>query len=155
NRSLDNTVLTFGRQRIIHGNSRFVGNVGWRQHEQTFDGIRAEIKAGQSSLDLTYANQVNRVFGPDSPVGKWEGDLLLARAGHTFDWGQVVAFGYLLELDDAPSMSSDTFGVEVAGSRPLGGSLSMRYAGAYARQTDRGPNPSDYEQDYTLIEAGL
>src|SRR5690606_27958356 len=56
NRSLESTVLTFGRQRIIHGNARFVGNVGWRQHEQTFDGARAEIGFGKSRLDVAYAN---------------------------------------------------------------------------------------------------
>jgi hypothetical protein len=93
NRSLESTVLTFGRQRIIHGNARWVGNVGWRQHEQTFDGARAEVGLGKSKVDVAYANQVNRVFGPDSPVGKWEGDLLLLRGSHGFEWGEVAVFG--------------------------------------------------------------
>ena len=34
--------LTVGRQRIIHDDHRFVGNVGWRQNEQTFDAVRAQ-----------------------------------------------------------------------------------------------------------------
>jgi hypothetical protein len=42
NKSLDRTTLTFGRQRIVLDDQRFVGNVGWRQHEQTFDGLRAQ-----------------------------------------------------------------------------------------------------------------
>jgi len=155
NRSLESTVLTFGRQRIIHGNARFVGNVGWRQHEQTFDGARAEVGFGKSKLDVSYANQVNRVFGPDSPVGKWEGDLVLLRASHAFEWGEVAAFGYLLELDDAPAMSSDTYGVELVGSRPLTDGLSARYALSFARQASRDPNPVDYDESYSLVELGV
>src|SRR5579872_2637454 len=29
--------IVAGRQRIILGDQRFIGNAGWRQHEQTFD----------------------------------------------------------------------------------------------------------------------
>jgi len=32
-------VIKAGRQRLILGNARFVGNVGWRQNEQTYDAI--------------------------------------------------------------------------------------------------------------------
>ena len=43
NKSLEHTTLTFGRQRIVLDDQRFVGNVGWRQNEQTFDALRAQI----------------------------------------------------------------------------------------------------------------
>ena len=57
---------TLGRQRILHDNQRFVGGVAWRQNEETFDGIRALGFLGDKlSLDLSYVNQVNRVFGPN------------------------------------------------------------------------------------------
>jgi hypothetical protein len=36
---IDNTVVKWGRQRLILDNARFVGNVGWRQNEQTFDAF--------------------------------------------------------------------------------------------------------------------
>ena len=35
------TVFRLGRQRITLDNQRFVGNVGWRQLEQTFDAFSA------------------------------------------------------------------------------------------------------------------
>ncbi len=38
--SLPNTSLKIGRQRINFDDQRFVGNVAWRQNEQTFDAIR-------------------------------------------------------------------------------------------------------------------
>ena len=37
---LPDTEITVGRQRLSVGNSRFVGNSGWRQNEQTFDAVR-------------------------------------------------------------------------------------------------------------------
>ncbi|MCB1596906.1 MAG: hypothetical protein KDI87_04275, partial [Gammaproteobacteria bacterium] len=32
-----NTEIIVGRQKIVRGNERFVGPVGWRQNEQTYD----------------------------------------------------------------------------------------------------------------------
>lgn len=50
-----------GRQRIIYDNARFVGNVGWRQNEQTFDALSFGISA-TPSLAIQYA-YVDRVKG--------------------------------------------------------------------------------------------
>ncbi|MFY8196146.1 MAG: alginate export family protein, partial [Novosphingobium sp.] len=46
-----NFALTVGRQRINLDDQRFVGSVGWRQNEQTFDAVRAEATIGPVSLD--------------------------------------------------------------------------------------------------------
>ena len=35
------TKFVVGRQRILVGNMRFIGNSGWRQQEQTFDALSA------------------------------------------------------------------------------------------------------------------
>ena len=35
----EDSKLRFGRQRILLDNQRFVGGVGWRQNEQTYDGL--------------------------------------------------------------------------------------------------------------------
>ena len=44
NTSLPGTTLTLGRQRIALDDQRFVGPVGWRQNEQTFDAFRVVNK---------------------------------------------------------------------------------------------------------------
>ncbi|MFO7788579.1 MAG: alginate export family protein [Halospina sp.] len=36
---LSDTKMTYGRQRFFLDNHRFIGTVGWRQNEQTFDGF--------------------------------------------------------------------------------------------------------------------
>jgi hypothetical protein len=155
NKSLPNAALTFGRQRIVLDDQRFVGNVGWRQNEQTFDGVRAQLGgAGKLKVDLTYANQVNRVFGPDSPQGKWEGDVVLANAARTLPVGTLTFFDYYLDIDAAAANSSNTLGARFAGQRPLG-SHKASYLLSYARQTDAAANPASFAEDYVALEGGL
>src|SRR5258708_30302990 len=47
------TKLIAGRQRILIGNQRFVGNSGWRQHEQTFDALSV-VNTTIDDLTLSY-----------------------------------------------------------------------------------------------------
>jgi hypothetical protein len=154
NKSLDRTTLTFGRQRIVHDDQRFVGNVGWRQHEQTFDGLRAQWGTAKFKTDLTYAAQVNRVFGPDSPQGKWDGDVVLTNFAYTLPIGTLSVFDHYLDIDNAAAASSNTLGVKLAGSKKLG-ALTATYALAYAQQAEAGANAANLDSDYNLIEGGL
>lgn len=154
NKSLENTALTLGRQRIILDDARFVGNVGWRQNEQTYDGLRSQTDGERIDVDLAYITQVNRIFGPDSPAGKWEGDIVLANASHPFSWGTLTAFAYGLDLDDAAALSSDTVGLRLTGSKPLD-ELTLLYTASFAQQTDAGLNPADFSESYYFLEGGL
>jgi hypothetical protein len=154
NKSLERTTLTFGRQRIIHDDQRFVGNVGWRQQEQTFDALRAQWSGAKLKSDLSYAAQVNRVFGPDSPQGKWEGDVVLANFSYPTPAGTLTLFDYYLDIDGVAAASTNTVGVKLAGSKPLG-KLTGTYALGVAQQAEAGANPADLDADYGLIEAGL
>jgi hypothetical protein len=154
NKSLERTTLTFGRQRIVHDDQRFVGNVGWRQNEQTFDALRSQWASTKIKTDLTYASQVNRVFGPDSPQGKWEGDVVLANFVYTAPLGALTFFDYYLDIDGVGSASSNTFGLKLAGSKPIG-KLTGTYALAYAQQSETGSNLADVDVAYELIEGGL
>jgi hypothetical protein len=154
NKSLERTTLTFGRQRLTLDDHRFVGNVGWRQHEQTFDGLRAQWGTAKIKTDLTYAAQVNRVFGPDSPQGKWEGDFVLANFAFTLPVGTLSLFDYYLDVDNAAAISSNTAGIKLLGSKPLG-KLTATYTLSYAQQAEAGLSPVDLDADYRLVEGGL
>ena len=93
NTSLPGTSVTLGRQRILHDDHRFVGNVGWRQNEQTFDALRFVNKSVDDlTVDATWLNQVNRVFGKDSPQGRYTGDNYLVNAAYQLVIGQLTAF---------------------------------------------------------------
>ena len=59
----DDTVITGGRQRIKLDNDRFIGNVGFRQNEQTLDAIRLTNSSLEGiKLDYTYIWQVQPDF---------------------------------------------------------------------------------------------
>ena len=66
---------TLGRQRIILNNARFVGNVGFRQNEQTFDALRMTYRANENlNFNYIYVDRVRRIMGEDSPNGEWRSD---------------------------------------------------------------------------------
>src|SRR6202008_2628169 len=46
--------VTGGRQRILIDDQRFIGDVGWRQDDQTFDAVRTDISLGQVRLFYAY-----------------------------------------------------------------------------------------------------
>ena len=56
--------LIGGRQRITLDDHRFVGDVGWRQNEQTFDAatVIANLPGGMTG-QYSYLWDINRVFG--------------------------------------------------------------------------------------------
>jgi len=66
-----------GRQRIIADNARFVGNVGWRQNEQTFDAASLSFKSDELFFSYSYSNKAIRLFGSDATaqVGELEGEM--------------------------------------------------------------------------------
>ncbi|MEN9310791.1 MAG: hypothetical protein RLY77_916, partial [Pseudomonadota bacterium] len=56
--------ITVGRQRIALDNQRWVGNVGWRQNEQTFDAIGAQWKpVAGLTLNYFWLDKVHRAAG--------------------------------------------------------------------------------------------
>ena len=154
NKSLEHTTLTAGRQRIVLDDQRFVGNVGWRQNEQTFDALRAQLAGTNVKADVAYASQVNRVFGPDSPAGRWHGDVVLANVAKSWKAGTLTVFDYYLDIDEAAAQSSNTFGARLAGAKPLG-KLRATYTLSYATQSDVAKNPASFTDDYYLVEGGL
>ena len=62
------------RQRIKIDDDRFVGNVGWRQLEQTYDAVSIKSDLGIDGLTVQYAYvwQVRRIFGDNGP--NWDSE---------------------------------------------------------------------------------
>jgi Alginate export len=153
NKSLPNTTLTLGRQRLVLDEGRFVGNAGWRQNEQTFDALRAVTRPwAKVTVDASYVSQVNRVVGPDSPVGRYHGDNALVHVGYSTGIGTVTGFAYLLELEEAPLDSTATYGARFAGSRAAFQNGKLAYVASYASQRERANNPLVFANDAFLLE---
>lgn len=153
---LPDTEVILGRQRIILGNARFVGNVGFRQNEQTFDAVKVTTRALKPmTVTWVWIDRVHRIFGNDSPVGEWNSDSHLINVEAPTPIGRLTAYGYLLDFADAPAQSSSTWGARLEGSRALSPDWSALYAVDYARQSDYGSNPASFDLDYGLVSAGL
>lgn len=159
--ALPDTTFTVGRQRIALDDHRFVGNVGWRQNEQTFDAARVVNRSVKNlTVDLTYLDQVNRVFGDESRVGRYTGDSWLANAAYQLPVGLLTVFRYQLQFDPiaaAPTVvreSSRTTGTRFAGKRPVG-AVELAYAASYAAQSQWGDNPLSFDLDYRFAEIAV
>ncbi|MDX1515945.1 MAG: alginate export family protein [Woeseiaceae bacterium] len=145
-----------GRQRLLLDNQRFVGNVGWRQNEQTYDAATFTTDLVQrTALSYSYLNTVRRIFGDDVDAGRadLDGHLLNASVTLTESWS-LVPYLYHLDYNDAANAanSSTTMGVRVSGAFAAGDGTQALVA-EVATQSDAGDNPLDYDADYFHIDA--
>jgi len=148
----DGTGFTFGRQRITLDNQRFVGAVGWRQNEQTFDALRVQAKTHGLKVDASYATSQRTVFGADSPNEHYDGDLVLLNAGGKVAGADVSAFAYLVDYETRAAFSSQTYGLLVQRAFPASPATKVTILASYARQQDFGSNTHDYSVDYVNLE---
>ncbi|MEM1083802.1 MAG: alginate export family protein [Verrucomicrobiota bacterium] len=153
------TVFRGGRQRIILDGAQFIGNVGWRQNEQTYDAFSITNNSFEDlTLFYAYANRVNRIFGSDATGGlrNFAGDVHLFNAKYTGlgDWA-VAGYAYLMDFDEtvaSPFVSNDTYGFYATGPA---GPVTLYAEFAYQTDTDsNGPTrPSD--SYYTHLTASM
>jgi len=153
-KGLSDTDFKWGRQRILLDNQRFVGGVGWRQNEQTYDAF----SVGNTSvpgLTAFYAHisNVNRIFGEQAAAGDHHQDTSLLNVGYQFDGiGKLSAYYYDIDNQDptALGLANTTMGIRFAGAADLD-AVKIDYELEYADQEETGDNPIDYSADYTLI----
>lgn len=120
-----------GRQRILIDDQRFVGNVGWRQNEQTFDSARLDGGVGGLRATYIYIDHVNRILGPNS---NWNSDSHMLNVSYGIAPAlKVEVFVYALDFTTSPINNSITEGVKASG-KIVHGPFSLAYNAAYANQ---------------------
>ena len=173
------TKFTIGRQRLLIGNQRYVGNAGWRQHEQTYDSLSA-VNTSITDLTFTYAYlyRVNRVNGPAIPVPSNTNPAATGQANYFKSDSHVMdavyvgvdnlrleGYAFLLDLS-APGfattvpqqtatsrLSTATYGGRADYSFPLGEDVGGKLTGEFAHQTNYANNPLSISLNYWLGEA--
>jgi hypothetical protein len=151
------TNIKLGRQAINWDGQRFIGTVGWRQNDQTFDALTVSNDSLENiKIKYGYIHNVNRIFGDSSPAEDLESQSHIANVSYNINDRIVAkAYGYLLDFEDALGLSSETYGVSLSGNMPVTEILRFKYHGEYAHQNDHAENPSNYDESYYHINAAL
>jgi hypothetical protein len=146
--------LRMGRQRILLDNQRFVGGVGWRQNEQTYDAVTfTTSEISKTQLHYSYVGYVRRIYGERVPAGKNNTDahLLNAKIALSDSWS-LTPYYYRIDNKDVASFSTATLGARFAGSVKAGeGKVAL--VAEFATQNDIANNPVNYDADYLNLSA--
>ena len=143
------SVVKAGRQRIIYDNAAFIGNVGWRQNEQTYDAASlVNTSIPGLTINYAYVNQVNRIFGSDADgfFGELEGNLQFVNASYTgVEDFTFVGYTYLMDFKGLDVLDNATFGGYVKTKQ-----VGLDLYGELAFQTNAGVS-NDVDSNYAHL----
>ena len=147
-----------GRQRVLFANQRWLGNSGWRQHEQTFDALALDWNP-RADLALRHAwlGRVHRVAGDrarDPLARERELDSHVLDVQWTRGAHQLAAFGLWHRDRDLAVASTATVGLRAATGAP-GGGRGWNLALEVAEQRQHAGNPLSFRHRYWRIEPAL
>ncbi len=145
--------LQLGRQEILLGDQRFVGNVGWRQNHQSFDALTFAYDTGERvRLHYAFVDKVHRIFGDSQEMSSHLLDVAVP-AGAA---GTATLYGYLVDYDrvEDAHQSSLTVGAELAGQHQLAGGRKLLWELEHAQQQDAGDNPAQIQAAYVHAMLG-
>lgn len=177
-RGISKLDMGLGRQRINLDNQRFIGAVGWRQNEQTFDAFTAAYQ-GIADWNFYYA-YITGVQGiaHEKPLYNFDidsSDNLFNVAYSGFVAGKLSAYGYFLDNQESdlalrniapyvndlnPALrykSNDTYGARFDGgyALPITRPVRLLYTAEYARQALTNAARTEYHTSYSLLEGGV
>ncbi|MDT8372318.1 MAG: hypothetical protein RQ783_10075 [Gammaproteobacteria bacterium] len=153
------TNVKLGRQPINLDNQRFIGTVGFRQNDQTYDAVTVNNRSIKNlHLFYSFTDQVNRVFGHKNPAGELNADIHMGRAEYEFLPNQkIIAYTYWLDFNRllATSPSSKTYGLRIIGNAPVSNEISVLYLAEGARQHDLGNAVNNFSVSYYHVLPGI
>lgn len=139
---LPDTLVRVGRQRVNLDNERFVGGVGWRQNEQTYDAVAVvNSSIPQTELLLAAVTNIKRINGDSLDLGTHK---LFHAASTAIPYVNLSAYAYLLDG------LNDSYGARLTQGAAAGNFI---YTLEYARQESAGA--PEYRADYLALEAGM
>jgi hypothetical protein len=153
-KGIPDTVIKGGRQRIKLDDDRFIGNVGWRLMEQTYDAV---MVTNQSIKDVTIkAGYIGRIRNIKSLTDNI--DAPFVNINHKLGAHNIIAYGYWLDYRDDPAnlnKSSQSYGLRLIGSPQYNEDITFHYTAEYTFQSDYGSSNLNYEADRYNLMAGI
>jgi hypothetical protein len=159
---IPDTIVKGGRQRIKLDDDRYIGNVGWRQMEHTFDSVLITHTNQQLFGLVINAGFLGNIQTITSTTENIDAPLL--NASYKFDdYGTLVGYGYWLDYTEKENYekSSETFGLRFTNwqkpgdTLPITDNLGVVYTAEWARQQDYGNGPTAYEVDRYNFMGGM
>jgi len=150
-KGIPDTEIKVGRQRIKIDNDRFIGNVGWRQMESTYDAVMITNKSVENlTVKVGYINQRQHITSVVQPM-----QTELANVAYNFKgYGTLTGYGYWIDNNEGHAASNQTLGVSFVGGKKLTDDVKAHYRLEYAFQKDFEQNPNQYEVDYYHVMGG-
>ncbi len=150
-KGIADTEIKVGRQRIKLDNDRFIGNVGWRQMEMTYDSVLVTNQSlANTTIKVGYINQAQTIH---SFVQSMQTPFV--NIAYDFkDFGKLTGYSYLIDNNEDHTKSNQTYGVSFVGDRKVSDDIKALYRLEYAFQKDYEQNPNQYEADYFHLNAG-
>ena len=148
---MENLTVRVGNQRIQLDNDRHIGNVGWRQNEQTYEGALVSYRP-MEALTVNYARlwNVNTVTGAN--IDATDSNVLNVNYWME-DIGSVSGYLYQIDTNGAGIASFQTMGLRFDGRIPLNEQLQVLATAEYATQSEYMSSGRD-DAGYMALEAG-
>jgi len=159
---IPDTVIKGGRQRIKLDDDRFIGNVGWRQMETTFDSVLIThnnqqlfgltINAGYIGNVNTFTSTTENINAPILNVNYKVGD-----------YGNLVGYGYWLDYTEKENYekSSETYGLRMSNWQKPGDSFKLSdnyglvYTAEWSFQQNYGHGATPYQANRFNLMGGF
>lgn len=164
---LSNTRLRLGRQQVNLDNVRFIGDIGFRQVMQVFDGVSVLNKSiPDTELYLAHFEGVRQITTKLRDDGALDIVNVKYRISPT---ESLVGYGYLSSFRDLgfgrawfgnttanedANQSNQTWGLRLDGAHKFGNNWKALYTAEYARQDDYRGGDSRIDAHYYKLGGG-
>lgn len=170
---LKNTRFRLGRQQVNLDNVRFIGDIGFRQVMQVFDGVSVLNKSlPETEIFAAHFEKITQIT-----TEQRDGNLEIANIKYRISPTEfLVGYGYLSNVDDLgfgnawfgagtlnnagkPNISADqsnkTFGLRLDGTHPFNPNFRAHYTAEYAKQSDYADGDKRIDAHYYRVGGGL
>ncbi|MDP3332585.1 MAG: alginate export family protein [Methylococcaceae bacterium] len=159
---IPDTLVKGGRQRIKLDDDRFIGNVGWRQMETTFDSVLITHN-NQQLFGLTVnAGYIGNVQPFPATTAHVSAPILTV-SYKVGDYGTAIGYGYWLDYTERENAekSSATYGLRFTNYQKPGDSFKLSdnyglvYTAEWGYQQDYGHGKTAYDANRLNLMGGF
>ncbi|NOT15155.1 MAG: alginate export family protein [Methylotenera sp.] len=170
---IKNTRVRAGRQQVNLDNVRFIGDIGFRQVMQVFDGVSVLNKSiPDTEIFAAHFEKITQITSEQR-----DGNLDIANIKYRISPTEsVVGYGYLSNVNDLgygnawfgakklnngtknnsdADQSNKTLGLRLDGTHPFNPNFRAHYTAEYAKQTDYADGDKRIDAHYYKVGGGL